>query len=173
MNPKPVLRGRICSGLLAVAMALIVIDAGSSTTATATATAKSIRLQAEVLQETLVAGAQVATLGPAERLAPGDEVIYRVSYTNSGPEPAQVVITNPLPPGLVYQAGSGTALGVLLEVSVDGGKQFGAFERLRATVHGDMTRAAVATDITHVRWVLEQPVAPGAGGAVSLRARIR
>ena len=171
MNQTSVPRGWISLGLLAVAMALVAIDAGSATTATVAA--NPIRLQAEVLQETRVAGAQAATLGPAERLAAGDEVIYRVNYTHTGSEPAQVVITNPLPTGLVYLPGSGTALGVRLEVSVDGGRQFGAFKRLRATAPGGTKRAAVATDITHVRWVLEQPVAPGAVGAVSLRARIR
>lgn len=141
------------------------------------ATPSAIKLQTEVLQETQVASAG-ATAGvdlvPASRLTAGSEVIYRVSYTNTSEEPAQVVITNPLPPELLYlhEPSVGSA-GASLEVSVDGGQRFGELSQLRLTAPGGPARAATVADVTHVRWVLDKPLQPGEAGQVSLRARIR
>ncbi|WP_420464519.1 hypothetical protein [Panacagrimonas sp.] len=135
-----------------------------------------IRLQAAVLQETQVAsvgGVSRPGLVPASRVTPGSEVIYQVSYTNTGAEPAQLIITNPLPDGLLYQHEASAAAGSRLEVSIDGGAHFGELPYLRLNQAGGQTRAATAADVTHVRWVLDKPLQPGEGGRVSLRAVIR
>ncbi|MES2754011.1 MAG: hypothetical protein V4659_05040 [Pseudomonadota bacterium] len=111
-------------------------------------------------------GSTRVTLVSAARAVPGDRVIVRVAYRNTGPAPiAGLVIANPVPPGLVYRGpapGSPAA-----ELSADGSR-FGPLARL--TVAG---RAAAPADITHVRWRLASPVAPGSGGQFAFQAVLK
>lgn len=135
-----------------------------------------IKLRTQVFQEREVVaadGLRRVQRVPAENMSPGSEVVYEVGYSNTGPRPAQVVITNPLPADLVYQSYAARAVGAQLEISVDRGVSFGALGQLRVTGADGRPRAAQATDITHVRWKTARPVKPGEAGYVSLRAILR
>lgn len=135
-----------------------------------------IKLKTQVFQEQWVVGAdgtRRVQRVPAANVRPGSEVIYEVGYSNTGPQPMQVVITNPLPADLVYQSYAARSVGAQLEVSVDGGTHFAALDAQRVKLIDGQTRPATAADITHVRWKTARPIGPGEGGYVSLRARVK
>lgn len=104
-------------------------------------------------------------------VVPGTELVYVTAYRNAGEQPAEhVVITNPVPAALEYRPGGTTGSA---DVSVDGGKSFGALNALRVKNADGTTRPARAADVTHVRWQLGQAVKPGQQGEVSFRARLK
>lgn len=136
-----------------------------------------MQLKTEAFQEVDVTGKsgkkekkrQVLT-----RALPGQEVIYDITYRNAGSKPAEkVVVNNPVPKGLVYQPGSAQGAGTLAEVSVDGGKTYGALETLKVAGADGKPRAAKAADVTHVRWTLSTALKSGAEGKVSYRAVLK
>jgi uncharacterized repeat protein (TIGR01451 family) len=140
------------------------------------ASPESIKVNTRVYQEQWVIGAdgkRRVQRVPAANVRPGSDVIYEVGYSNTGPQPMQVIITNPLPADLVYQSYAARSVGAKLEVSVDGGKTFAPLEAQRVPLIDGKTRAATAADITHVRWKTARPIRPGEGGYVSLRAKVK
>ena len=142
----------------------------------ASASPDFIKLRTQVFQEQWVVaadGTRRVQRVPAANVVPGSDVIYEVGYSNTGPKPMQVIITNPLPSDLVYQSYAARAVGAQLEISVDGGLTFGTLEGLRLNGVDGHTRPAQVTDITHVRWKTARPVKPGEAGYVSLRAKVR
>jgi uncharacterized repeat protein (TIGR01451 family) len=91
--------------------------------------------------------------------APGDTVTYAINFTSSGSVDAlQVVVVDPVPNDTQYVPGSATGNGAVIEFSHDGGATYDASE---------------AAPVTHIRWSLSAPLAPGEAGAVSFQARIR
>ena len=108
---------------------------------------------------------------PAAKVVPGSEVIYVITYRNAGAQPATgVVITNPIPTELAYQPQPGPGPSAVPDVSVDAGASFGALASLSVKDAEGKPRPAQGSDVTHVRWQLREPVAPGAQGSVSYRA---
>lgn len=63
---------------------------------------------------------------------------------------------------------------VEVDYSVDGGKTYGALDKLAISTQGsdgkDAPRPATAADVTHLRWTLKNSMAPGASGFVRFRA---
>ena len=91
-------------------------------------------------------------------VVPGDRVRVTLTFTNNGTAAATGLnITNPIPAGLFFNGTNDTAD---FSVSVDGGKGFGALSSLTLPVANAAPRAATLTDVTHVRWLWSQPVAP-------------
>ena len=110
---------------------------------------------------------------PARKVAPGGAVIYTISAYNTGSKPAtDVVVTDPIPEHMDYVDGSASSEGARVTYSVDGGKTFAAKEKLQVRGKDGMTRAASATDFTHIRWQFEKPLAPGESRVVQFRARV-
>lgn len=98
----------------------------------------------------------------ADIVVPGEKVFYTITFTNISEETADnVVITNPIAADLVYVEGSGFGPGTDMQFSVDDGKTFAAAAELTVTEDGE-TRAADASDYTHVRWVLKGNLDAGA-----------
>ena len=115
-------------------------------------------------------GDTVKSLIPADKVAPGDTVVYALQYANGSEEPAEnVKLTMPVPGEVSYLENSATTEGVSVSFSVDGGQNFASRGDLKVSVDGQ-PREALSTDITHVRWVFEEPIAGGATGEVSFRA---
>ena len=140
------------------------------------ASPEAIKLRTQVFQEQEVVGAdgvRRVQRVPAANLKSGSEVIYEVGYSNDGPKPFQVVITNPLPADLIYQSHAARAVGAQLEFSIDGGRTFAALGNQYARGADGKLRAAQYGDITHVRWKTARAIKPGEAGYVSLRARLR
>jgi uncharacterized repeat protein (TIGR01451 family) len=107
-------------------------------------------------------------------VVPGDTVIFTNYYTNTGKEPATgAVIKNPVPEHMVYVDKSAEGKGTKIEFSVDNGKTFAAAGRLKVKDASGKERVAVAADYTHIRWIVEKPVAKGGKGSVSFRAKVK
>jgi uncharacterized repeat protein (TIGR01451 family) len=111
---------------------------------------------------------------PLANAVPGQEVIYVITYRNTGAESVQnVVVNNPVPKELAYVANSALGNGSRFEVSVDGGKTFAVFSQLTVKGADGKARAAGGADVTHLRWTLTTPVKAGGEGEVSYRAVLR
>lgn len=133
--------------------------------------ASPIQITSAVFQEVEVKAADGAVskkLVPATAVVPGGEVVYEITYQNSGDDTAtDVVIDNPLPEELSY-VGSSVPVDAF---SIDGGKTFGNLADLK--VEGaDGPRAAEAADVTNLRWIVDS-LAPGAKGMVGFRAKVK
>lgn len=116
-------------------------------------------------------GTTQVTLVKAAAVVPGDRVTVLLAYRNTGSQPiANLVLANPVPRNLAFRMiapGSPAA-----EVSVDG-RTFAPLAALRVAVADGSTRAASPDDVTHVRWRLVQPVAPGAQGQLAFQAVLK
>lgn len=115
-------------------------------------------------------GAKVVMREPVTKAVPGQEIIYVITYRNPGTVPAaDVRVDNAVPKGLVYRPGSAEGAGTRIELSVDGGKHFGELGSARVVQPGGASRPARGEDVTNIRWLVLQPVEPGAEGSVSYR----
>lgn len=119
-------------------------------------------------------GAEQTRLVEAANVLPGEEVLFTVTYSNTGDSLAEdVVITNPVPDHMVYVDRSATGDSTTIAFSVDGGKTFGAAGELSVRDADGQQRAAVGSDYTHVRWVVDNDIAPGATGTVQFKAVVK
>lgn len=105
---------------------------------------------------------------------PGEEIIYTLSYSNAGKEPAKnIFITNPIPQHMAYKANSATGENTAIVYSLDGGKTFEKPENLKVRTSDGKERVAMAENYSHIRWVIQKPLPPGAKGDVSFRALLQ
>ncbi len=110
-------------------------------------------------------------------IVPGDRVVFKTSYKNNGADAATGFrATNPMPGPIQFVS----AREDWAEVSVDGGVTWGKLAALMVTPKAEAVaegtapvatapaaRAATEADVTHVRWVFNDPIPAGAGGEVS------
>jgi uncharacterized repeat protein (TIGR01451 family) len=133
----------------------------------------SIELKSEAFQEKEEAkadGSKEKKVVPVVKVVPGEEVLYVITYKNTGKEPAtNVVVTNPIPKHMSYRNAEATAV-EMPEVSVDGGKVFGELTKLKIKDKLRKMRPALPGDVTHVRWKVVGAVQPNSEGKVRLRA---
>lgn len=135
-----------------------------------------IRLQHEAqVRETYVdaAGAEQTRLVPAAKVVPGELVVFTVTYTNEGSEPADnVVITNPVPNNMSYVAGSAAGAGSAVTFSVDDGANWGEPGELTVVDAEGNSRTAQPADYTNIRWVLDDSIPPATAGSVRFTAAL-
>jgi uncharacterized repeat protein (TIGR01451 family) len=102
-------------------------------------------------------GETVRQFVEAQRVKAGEQLYYTVRVTNPGQQPVDdVIVTKQLPYGVNYVPGSAAGPGCRIELSLDGGATF--------------ERASGKAAYTHVRWIFEQPLAPGATALLRFRA---
>ncbi len=139
--------------------------------------AGAIRIQTSAdveIIETDASGDTVIRLEPASKVVPGDIVIYTVSFSNTGSEPAEnVVITNPVPRHMEYVDGTAFGPGADISFSIDGGQSWGTPEELVVTAADGSERPALASDYTDIRWILRNELQPGAQGFARFRTRLQ
>lgn len=110
---------------------------------------------------------------PAAKVVPGDVVIYTIHYTNNGTEAAEnFVITNPVPEHMVYLASSAEGENSEITFSVDGGNSYDVSGNLTIAGPEGKPRAAKVSDYTHIRWAMNEPVAPEKTGHVNFKAQL-
>ncbi len=103
-------------------------------------------------------------------VTPGDKLVFIVKYKNAGAAPAEkFVLTNPLPKAVAF---NGTSDGLEV-VSIDGGKTWGFLANLRMQDLGGKSRPALMSDVTHIRWNLNRPIAAGSEGKLIFRGIVR
>lgn len=122
------------------------------------------------------AGKKIVKRVPAQVSAPGDVLIYTLSYKNIGDEKATAVnVDNPLPAGMKYLADSANGANTQISFSVDGGKTFAKPELLmleKVKAGKNEKVKAEAMNYTNIRWVIGE-VQPGQAGQLGFRAVVQ
>lgn len=115
-------------------------------------------------------GAVRRALVPASQMVRGDRLVFVVRYRNAAPNPVNgYVITVPFPATVRYQDNPRQPV----EVSVDGGRNWGALDRLYRLTGNGVPTPVSADRVTHVRIRLSAPVQPGASGQITYRGIVR
>ena len=133
--------------------------------------AQQVALQSDVQVERVqvVGGRQTTVLQPPRSVVPGDKLVFRTQYKNTGAAAAtRFVVTNPVPAAVAW---TGEATGGV-EASVDGGRMYGPLASLRVKGANGQFRAATPADVTHLRWTVAT-IAPTAGGQILYRGVVR
>ena len=136
----------------------------------------AITIKAEKEVSVTAKGKQVKKRIAAKGVQPGEEIIYTLSYINSGTEAAKdVVISDPIPAGTAYIPGSASEAGDLT-FSIDKGKSFKKPTLLTYELRGSdgkvEKKAATPEDYTDIRWTI--PTIPAAGkGSVSFKVKVK
>jgi uncharacterized repeat protein (TIGR01451 family) len=95
-------------------------------------------------------------LAPADRVVPGDLVLYTLEIRNVGPAPVTAPeVTRPVPAHMAYVADSATGPGAEVTYSVDGGHHFDRPENLQVADPDGHVRLAKSIEYTHIRWKLK------------------
>lgn len=111
---------------------------------------------------------RVELLAPTTTV-PGDRLVFRTTYSNSGAEAIErFVMTSPIHAAVHLAADADAGL----TVSVDGGASWGLLEELTVSGEDGALRAANAADVTHIRWTLAR-VEAGESGVLDYPAIIR
>ena len=134
----------------------------------------SIKAEKEVVVS--VNGKPVTKKIAAKGAKPGEEIIYTLSYANSGTEAAKdVVISDPIPEGTAYLPGSASEVGDLT-FSIDKGKTFKKPTLLTYEIRGAggkaEKRVATPEDYTDVRWTIPS-IAAGEKGSVKFKVKVK
>jgi len=136
----------------------------------------AITIKAEKEVTVAIQGKQVKKKIAAKGVQPGDEIIYTLSYVNSGTEAAtDVVISDPIPAGTAYLPGSASEEGELT-FSIDKGKSYKKPTLLTYEMKaGDgkmQKRVATPEDYSDIRWVIAS-IPAGGKGAVHFRVKVK
>jgi uncharacterized repeat protein (TIGR01451 family) len=117
-------------------------------------------------------GRRATRLVPANKVVPGDEVVWTITARNVCQQPAErVAIANPVPEHMAYVANSALGIGTQISYSVDG-QQFRPAGELSVADNG-VERPARAEDYRAVRWAYATAFAPGATAFVRYRAVVK
>ena len=124
----------------------------------------------KVIETVAEDGSVTTELVIADVVAPGDTVVYGLTYANDSEDAAEnVALTMPVPGEVSYIEGSATSEGTLVAFSVDGGETFTSRGDLSMTVDG-AARPALAENITHIQWRFEDGIPAGASGEITFSA---
>jgi uncharacterized repeat protein (TIGR01451 family) len=161
--------------VLTLAFLMILISAGTDSAWSQEKGAVELKAVAEMEVEVVGDdGQKEIQRVPAEKVVPNDVVIYTIFYTNNGEEAAEnFVIVNPVPEHMVYIAESADGENTEITYSVDGGNGYDIPGNLTFTDSEGKQIAAKVSDYTHIRWVLNTPVAPEGTGFVYFKAQIK
>lgn len=133
----------------------------------------AIRSIAEVESRSIEAGREVVKLIPADRVVPGDRVIYTLEVRNTGATALDApTVTNPVPEHMRYIADSAVGPGAEVSYSVDGGHNFERAPNLKVLGFDGRPRPAIAADYTHIRWQLKNSLKANSVAFVRFRALV-
>ena len=134
----------------------------------------SIKAIAEVESKTMERGREVVKLIAADRVVPGDRVIYTLEVRNIGATAvAAPTVTHPVPEHMLYIADTAVGPGAEVSYSVDGGRSFDRAENLKVPGADGRTRPAVAADYTDIRWQLKNSLKANSTAFVRFRALVK
>ncbi|MGD0493891.1 MAG: hypothetical protein ABSC32_20380 [Steroidobacteraceae bacterium] len=149
---------RVTPGRVALAIYLLAATstAGAQSDAGGGTARFSVRAIAEVEVTALNGERETVKLAPADRVVPGDQVIYTLEIRNKGamslPPPR---VDYPIPEHMRYLDDTAAGPGAEITYSVDGGHTFDRPENLKITGPDGQKRAAAGADYTHIRWQLK------------------
>lgn len=118
-------------------------------------------------------GEETISRVPADKVVPGEEVIYLLRFANDAEEAAEaVVLVMPVPGEVAFVEGSVLGEDANVTFSADGGQTYVARGRL-TVAEGGIERPARSNEITHIKWSLSKPLAPRQTGEISFRAVLK
>jgi uncharacterized repeat protein (TIGR01451 family) len=147
-----------------VALGILLTACGFGASGQATSPSLKIRVIAEVETKVKEGGREVTHLVPADRVVPGDEVLYTLEIRNvSRGDVVAPTVTNPVPAHMQYVADSASGPGAEITYSADGGATFDTADNIKQK----------ASDYTHIRWQLRNTLKSHAVAFVRFRAVVR
>ncbi len=109
--------------------------------------------------------------------SPGDTLRYIITASNVGDdEMREPTIVDPIPPGVVYVPQSVTGDPAVITFSLDQGNYFQEWPPVKLVTdeNGEVVeKPAPVEDITHIRWEIQDILAPGESREVTFLAVIR
>lgn len=132
-----------------------------------------LMVKIDLEKSTPAADGQLATKSyvAPDVVVPGDRIRVTLNFTNDRANPVSgIKLVNPIPEGVIFDD---TADTTGFDVSIDGGKTFGALAALTVPVTGAAPRAATKADVTHVRWLWSDAIAPGQRRSVAFFGRVK
>lgn len=115
-------------------------------------------------------GIERSRLVPVATVIPGDQVVYTITFANRGTQTAEgIKIVDPIPDEMRYVADSANGPGTIISFSADGGQTFGAVGTVMVSDDGSR-RAATPNEFTHIQWVFNHPLEPGAQAHAQFKA---
>ena len=133
-----------------------------------------IRSIAEVESRSRAAGREIVKLIPADRVVPGDRVIYTLEVRNTGATALDApIVTPPVPEHMRYVADSAVGPRAEVSFSVDAGRSFEAADNLKVQGPEGRWRRAVAADYTDIRWQLKNSLKANSVAFVRFRALVK
>jgi uncharacterized repeat protein (TIGR01451 family) len=113
-------------------------------------------------------------LVPADKVVPGDRVIYTLEVRNG----AQAALdapsfSYPIPEHMRYIADSAVGPGAVVSYSVDGGRTFARAEDLKVKGPDGKLRAAVGADYTDIHWQLKNRLKANSVAFVRFRTVVK
>jgi uncharacterized repeat protein (TIGR01451 family) len=125
-------------------------------------------------QSTRAPGSRGVELVPADRVVPGDRVIYTLEVRNGGRTPIDAPdFTYAIPEHMRYVADSAVGPGAEVSYSVDGGRSFAHPEELKVKGPDGKLRAAAAADYTDIRWQLKNSLKANSVAFVRFRTIVK
>jgi uncharacterized repeat protein (TIGR01451 family) len=157
-----------------VCVAVTLLCACTMVSGQATLHTIDVKAIAEVEVKVQQDGQDAVVLAPADRVVPGDAVIYTLEIRNRGATDAvSPMIVHPVPTHMIYVADTATGPGAEVTYSVDGGSSFDRPENLRVRGTDGHPRRAIASDYTHIRWNLRVTLKPKSVAYARFRAVVK
>ena len=108
-----------------------------------------------------------------DKVLPGDVMVYTVSYYNNKQDVTENFrLDMPIPREITFTEGSANRENANVLYSVDNGATYQSRDALRMTLPTGESRAASASDITHIRWTLNNDIQPGERGEIRFKGRL-
>jgi uncharacterized repeat protein (TIGR01451 family) len=160
-----------CAALLALSLAM---QARGQASASPLEIKSIAEVQSRAAEPKGGPGRAGAELVPADRVVPGDRVIYTLAVRNSGATALDTpAFAYPVPEHMRYVAGSAVGPGAEVSFSVDGGHSFARAEDLKVKGPDGKLRAAVAADYTDIRWQLKNSLKSNSVAFVRFRTLVK
>lgn len=154
-RPMVVRFAPLCCMLLAAALALPEASADGVMPQVSNPAIK-VKVLAEIETNVSVADRASVKLGPADRVVPGDQIIYTLEIRNTGALPVnEPTVSYPVPEHMRYIADSASGPGAQVTFSIDGGQSFDQPQNLAVAGSSAHSRPAGVEDYTTIRWQLK------------------
>jgi uncharacterized repeat protein (TIGR01451 family) len=146
----------------------------SAATAQPISNAISVRAIAEVETTISLNGREARKLVPADRVVPGDQVLYTLEIRNTGTSAVlSPSVPFQIPDHMRYVADSAAGPGAEVSYSVDGGHIYDRPENLKVAGPKGQMRLATAADYTHIRWQLRHSLKGNSVAFARFRAVVK
>lgn len=163
----------------AAVVAAAIVAGGADNTAIAQTGRPDVVVEVAVMKEVVVRddqGAESVELREVGAARPGDTLVYTITYTNRGDQPAlSPRVQDAIPDGTELVPDSWSEESALA-VSVDGGSTFSQYPVRRPIklADGSLREQEVSlASYTHVRWSSNEPLSPGESREVSFKVIVR